>query len=118
MDIPDMLRDIGGGGLPMEQAAPDPARAEILSLRARIVALERATLASLELALLIRPDELKTNLEKARRSLETSYEDEDFASDVTDATERFFLAREVDRLIRAIQSEMGFAEGKAAPESG
>ena len=102
----------------MEQAALDPARAEILRLRARIVALERATLASLELALLIRPDELQTNLEKARRSLEMNYEDQDFASDVTDGVERFFLAREVDRLIRAIQSEMGFSEGKPSPESG
>ena len=102
----------------MEQAALDPARAEILRLRARIVALERATLASLELALLIRPDELQTNLEKARRSLEMNYEDQDFASDLTDGVERFFLAREVDRLIRAIQSEMGFSEGKPSPESG
>ena len=102
----------------MEQAALDPARAEILRLRARIVALERATLASLELALLIRPDELQTNLEKARRSLEMNYEDQDFASDLTDGVERFFLAREVDRLIRAIQSEMGFSEGKPAPENG
>jgi hypothetical protein len=89
-----------------------------LSLRARIVALERATLAALELALLIRPDELKTNLEKARRSLEMNYDDQDFASDVTDSTERFFLAREVDRLMRAIQSEMGFSEGQPAPENG
>src|SRR5437764_358599 len=74
--------------------------------------------ASLELALLIRPDELQTNLEKARRSLEMNYEDQDFASDVPDGVERFFLAREVDRLIRAIQSEMGFSEGKPSPESG
>jgi hypothetical protein len=102
----------------MEQAGLAPTRAEILSLRARIVALERATLAALELALLIRPDELKTNLEKARRSLEMNYDDQDFASDVTDSTERFFLAREVDRLMRAIQSEMGFSEGKPAPENG
>jgi HAMP domain-containing protein len=102
----------------MDGATMDPARLEILQLRARIVALERATLAALELALRIRPEELSINLEKARRRLQDSYLDNEFAAEITHSQERTFLSQEVERLMRAIQSEMGFPQGIQAPEEG
>lgn len=93
-------------------------RAEILRLRARIVALERAVLATLELALLIKPAELEAFLESRRKELSVAYGDESFASDLVDPAERAFVAREVERLMRALQSEMAFKGGISAPESG
>jgi hypothetical protein len=93
-------------------------RLEILQLRARVVALERATLASLELVLRIRPEELRAGLEKARHRLEDDYQHPDFAADINDAAERAYLAQEVERIMRALQSEMGFPEGIQGPEEG
>lgn len=95
-----------------------PERAEILRLRARVVALERAVLAVLELALRIRPDELEAFLESRRVDLSAAYLDETFAPDLEDLTERAFTAKEVDRLMRALQSEMNFKGGISGPESG
>ena|ERR1700712_213566 len=96
----------------------NPERIEILRLRARIVALERAVLATLELALRIRPEELEAFLENRRLDLSHAYLDETFAPDLNNPTERIFVAREVERLMRAFQSEMGFRGGVAAAESG
>jgi hypothetical protein len=83
-----------------------------------VVALERATLASLELVLRIRPEELKAGLENARRRLDDDYQHLDFAADIAGPAERAFLAQEVERLMRALQSEMGFPEGIQGPEEG
>jgi hypothetical protein len=96
----------------------NPQRAELLRLRARIVAVERATLAALELALLIKPKELEAFLESRRKELSQSYLDETFATDLADPAERAFVAEEVERLMRALQSEMDFKGGISAPESG
>ena len=96
----------------------DPQRLEILRLRARVVALERAVLATLELALRIRPDELEAFLESRRLDLSEAYLDETFAPDLEESVEREFVAKEVERLMRALQSEMDFAGGIPAPESG
>lgn len=93
-------------------------RREILQLRARIVVLERATLAALELALRVRPEELDQQLEFARQRLVADYEEESFAIDVTNKAERQFLADEVERLMRGLQSEMGFKGGIAVSENG
>ena len=93
-------------------------RAELLQLRARQVAVERAALAALELALRIRPEALEIFLESARKVLSEAYLDETFAPDLTDPAERAFVAREVERLMRALQSEMDFKGGIQAPESG
>jgi hypothetical protein len=93
-------------------------RAELLRLRARIVAVERATLAALEMVLLIKPKELEAFLESRRKELSKSYLDETFATDLEDAAERAFVAGEVERLMRALQSEMDFRGGISAPESG
>jgi hypothetical protein len=95
-----------------------PERAEILRLRARIVALERAVLAALEVALRIRPEELEKFLESRRLELSRGYLDEKFASDLERPAERAFVAKEVDSLMRALQSEMDFAGGVSSPESG
>ncbi|WP_260695466.1 hypothetical protein [Rhizobium leguminosarum] len=65
-----------------------PERAEILRLRARIVAVERATLAALELVLLLKPKELEAFLESRRKELSQNYLDETFATDLVDAAER------------------------------
>jgi hypothetical protein len=93
-------------------------RAEILRLRARIVALERAVLATLELALRTRPEELEAFLESRRLDLSQGYLDEEFVPDLKSAAERAFLAKEVEQLMRALQSEMHFEGGISAPESG
>ena len=93
-------------------------RLEILHLRARVVTLERAVLAALEMVLRIRPEELQAGLEKARHLLEGNYQHGDFAADITDSDERIFLAREVERLMRALQSEMGFRQGVRGDEEG
>lgn len=93
-------------------------RREILQLRARIVVLERATLAALELALRVRPEELDQQIEFARQRLVSDYTEENFAHDVTDSAERLFLAQEVERLMRGLQSEMGFKGGIPTSENG
>ncbi|MBY2917759.1 hypothetical protein HF263_30125 [Rhizobium leguminosarum] len=95
-----------------------PERAEILRLRARIVAVERATLAALELVLLLKPKELEAFLESRRKELSQNYLDETFATDLVDPAERDFVAEEVERLMRALQSEMDFKGGVSTPESG
>jgi hypothetical protein len=95
-----------------------PDRAEILRLRARIVALERAVLGVLELALRIRPDELEAFLESRRKELSQAYLDDSFAADLSDPRERTFVAKEVEHLMRALQSELAFKGGISAPESG
>lgn len=102
----------------MDRPAIDPSRSELLQLRARVVALERAVIAALELVLRIRPEELSMNLEKARRLLELGYKDVEFAPDISDAKERRFLASEVERLMRALQAEMGFSQGIHSDENG
>jgi hypothetical protein len=102
----------------MDAHSLSPDRLEILHMRARIVALERATLAALELVLRIRPEELKAGLEKMRHLLEDNYQDLEFAAEITNPSERTFLAQEVERLMRALQSEMGFPHGIPAPEEG
>jgi hypothetical protein len=66
----------------------------------------------------MRPEELEVHLESTRKGLSEAYLDETFASDLTDAAERAFVAREVERLMRALQSEMGLKGGIQAPESG
>lgn len=95
-----------------------PERAEILRLRARIVAMERAVLATLELVLLIKPNELEAFLESRRKELSQAYLDDAFASDLADRAERAFVAEEVESLMRALQSELDFKGGIRAPESG
>jgi hypothetical protein len=43
----------------------------------------------------------------------------DFAPEPTEpAAEKAFLAQEVERLMRALQSEMGFKQGIQGPEKG
>lgn len=81
------------------------------------MALERL-LAALELVLRIRPEELESNLEHARHRLEEAYEDPSFAKDVHDPRERQLLATEVERLMRALQSDMGFKGGVRGREQG
>jgi hypothetical protein len=95
-----------------------PDRLDILRLRARVVTLERAVLAALELALRIRPEELESGLETARHLLEGNYQHLDFATDVVLPAERAFLSQEVERLMRALQAEMGFSQGIHADEEG
>ncbi|MDB5596316.1 MAG: hypothetical protein JWM36_3277 [Hyphomicrobiales bacterium] len=102
----------------MEHLSIDPTRAEILRLRARIVVLEKASLAALELALRIRPEDLTLTIELARSRLDEGYHDVEFARDVTSEAERTFLATEVERLMRALQSELGFHGGIQQPEAG
>jgi chorismate-pyruvate lyase len=93
-------------------------RAELLALRARLVVTERAALAALEAMLLIRPEQLTIILEAARKRLAVGYLDNTFASDLSDPAERAFVAREVERLMRALQDEMGFEGGISASENG
>lgn len=93
-------------------------RCEILNLRARIVVLERMTISAMELALRIRPEELDRNIEIARLRLSEDYEHSKFASDVIDVAERRYLAREVERLMRGMQADMGFKGGVARDENG
>jgi hypothetical protein len=93
-------------------------RIELIRLRARIVALERCLLAAMELVLRVRPEELESNLELARSRLAEAYLDPTFASDVSGPEERTVLAAEVDRLMRAMQSDMGFKGGIQIPEQG
>jgi hypothetical protein len=95
-----------------------PDRAEILRLRARIVAVERAALAALELVLRIRPEQLEAFLESRRLELSRGYLDATFAADLEDPAERAFVAKEVERLMRSLQSEMDFTGGVSSPESG
>lgn len=93
-------------------------RAELLRLRARVVVLERMALAALELALRVRPEDLKTSLEMARSRLSADYSDPDFAPDITQAGERTFVSKEVERLMRGVQSDMGFEGGVSISENG
>jgi hypothetical protein len=102
----------------MDVSTLSAARLEILRLRARVVALEKATLAALELVLRIRPEELDLLLEKSRKQLEVSYLDADFAADITQPHERAFLSSEVERQMRSLQSEMGFPQGIPSAEEG
>lgn len=102
----------------MDVPALSPDRLEILQLRARVVALERAVLTALELGLRVRPEELEAGLEKARHLLEGNYQHLDFAGDISRPAERTFLAQEVERLMRALQSEMGFRQGMRGDEEG
>jgi hypothetical protein len=102
----------------MDEKNLTPQREELLRLRARIVVLERASLAALELALRMRPEELETALTIARSRLHEAYEDTTFSPDIADPTERLFLAAEVEKLMLALQSELGFAGGIQQPESG
>jgi len=95
-----------------------PERRELLKLRARIVVLEKASLAALELALRIRPEALNQTLHIARQRLDEAYHDVDFAHDVHDPAERAFLSAEVDTLMSSLQAEMGFKGGKLGPENG
>jgi hypothetical protein len=95
-----------------------PVRIELLTLRARVVVAERAALAALELVLRVRPEQLTNGLAAARKGLAQGYLDETFAPDLVDPAERAFVAREVERLMRALQAEMGFDEGISAPENG
>jgi hypothetical protein len=102
----------------MSAAGMNPDRAELLTLRARIVVTERAALAALEAMLLIRPEQLTAILQSTRRRLAESYLDETFAPDLTDPAERIFVATEVERLMRALEWEMGFEGGVNSPENG
>lgn len=95
-----------------------PDRAELLRLRARIVALERTALAAVELARLLRPEVLERFLESRRKELQLGYLDEEFAPDLRTKAERAFVAKEVEHLMRALQSELDFKGGISAPENG
>jgi len=95
-----------------------PERAELLRLRARLVAVERAALAALEIALRIRPEDLEIFLESRRKILAEGYLDKTFAPDLIDPGERAFVAQEVEHQMRALQAEMGLKGGIQAPESG
>jgi hypothetical protein len=95
-----------------------PERAELLTLRARVVVAERAALAALEAMLLIRPEQLTVILESTRKRLAEGYLDETFAADLHHPVERAFVANEVERLMRALQNEMGFDGGISAPDNG
>jgi hypothetical protein len=95
-----------------------PERVELLTLRARIVVAERAALAALEAMLRIRPEQLTVVLESNRKGLAEGYLDETFAPGLQSPAERTFVAKEVERLMRALQDEMGFPGGVQAPESG
>ena len=102
----------------MRDADISPERRELLRLRARIVVTERAALAALETMLLIRPEQLTTILEVTRKRLAEGYLDDAFAPDLADPAERAYVAREVERLMRGLQAEMGFEGGYSQPESG
>jgi hypothetical protein len=96
----------------------NPDRRELLRLRARVVVAERAALTALELMLRIRPEQLEVILEVTRSRLAEAYLDDTFAPDLTDSTERSFVAQEVEVLMRGLQAEMGFGRRKADPELG
>ena len=91
-------------------------RVEILSLRARIVAVEKMAAAALELALRIRPEELKSGIELARLRISADYDDAAFAPDIVELGERRFVAREVERLLRGLQADLGFKGGISTAE--
>lgn len=93
-------------------------RLEILALRARVVVLERMAFAALELALRVRPEELTLGIEVARSRLADEYEGIAFAPEVRDPAERRYLAQEVERLMRGLQSDLGFQGGIRTPENG
>ncbi|MDB5596393.1 MAG: hypothetical protein JWM36_3354 [Hyphomicrobiales bacterium] len=93
-------------------------RREILRLRARVVAVERACLAALNLVLRLRPEELNQNIETSRRLLEEGYQDVEFSPDLADGAERKFLAAEVEKSMRSLQAELGFKGGVSQPEEG
>ncbi|MFP3547411.1 hypothetical protein SB748_28815 [Rhizobium sp. SIMBA_035] len=95
-----------------------PEREEILRMRARLVAVERASAAALELVLRIAPRELEAFIESRRLNLSRDYLNEKFASDLHDPEERAFVAAEVDKLMRGLQAEMDFKGGVSTPESG
>ena len=95
-----------------------PERQEILRLRARIVVLERSVLASLEIALRLRPEDLKRFLSMTRAGLARDYDNLAFAPDLVDEGERTFMAAEVERLLGGLQAEMGFSGGAVQPENG
>jgi hypothetical protein len=95
-----------------------PERTELLVLRARMVVAEQAALAALEAMLLIRPEQLTTILESTRKRLGEGYLDTSFATDLPDPDERAFVANEVERLMRALQAEMGFPGGISSSGDG
>jgi hypothetical protein len=95
-----------------------PERAELLSLRARIVALERTVLMSIEITRQLHPEALERHMENSRKDLADAYLDETFAPDLTNHEERLFVAGKVDALMRALQSELDFRGGISTPESG
>jgi hypothetical protein len=66
----------------------------------------------------MRPEDLEVFLESRRSGLSHAYLDKTFASDLTGPAERAFVAREVERLMRALQSDMGLKGGIQSPESG
>ena len=75
-------------------------------------------MAALELALRIRPEELTTAVEIARSNLSADYLDPSFAPDMVAPAERAFVAKEVERLMRGLQSDLGFKGGISTAESG
>lgn len=95
-----------------------PDRLELLTPRARIVVAEPAALAALELALLERPERLTASHAAPRKGLAERCLYERFAPDLLAPAERAFVAREIERLMRALQAEMGFDEGISGPEYG
>lgn len=96
----------------------DATRREILRLRARIVVLERMAMASLELVLRVRPEELGRNFEMARERLGEAYESATFAAEVENEEQRQFLAAEVERYMRGVQADLGLVGGVDTPERG
>lgn len=97
---------------------PDPSRAELLRLRARLVVTEKMAMAAMELALRVRPEELRDGLEFARKRLLEDYEDLTFAPDLPEPGERAFMAKEVERLMRGLQADLGFPGGVVTEENG
>lgn len=95
-----------------------PERVEILRLRARLVALERAVDAALELVLIIKPREFEAFVESRRMELSQAYLDAEFATDLADPAERAFVAEEVERLMRGLQADMDFKGGVSMPDNG
>ena len=93
-------------------------RLELLRLRARVAVLERASMAALELALRIRPEELAKTIEIARKEMAQGYLDDDFAADLHGPKEREFVASEVSRIMRSIQAQLGLEGGVSAPDVG
>ncbi|WP_127753263.1 hypothetical protein [Devosia sp. 1566] len=93
-------------------------RMELLRLRARIAVLERASMAALELALRLRPEELAQVVEVGRKEMALGYQEELFTAGLHSDAERQFVASEAERLIRSLQAQLGFPGGVSSPEVG